>query len=81
MKKIIPTETRSWEVAPLRTTLRPFVQVRTPSAKGIRNTTQSKGLVFSVGGIQAGGTTCALTARRNRSELFLIPNFRMMLYL
>jgi len=45
MKKVIPTGTPSCELAPLRTTFRPFVQVRIPSAKGIRSTTQSKPLV------------------------------------
>ena len=45
MKKVIPTGTPSCELAPLRTTLRPFIQVTVPSAKGIRSTTQSKPLV------------------------------------
>lgn len=45
MKKVIPTGTPSCELAPLRTTCRPFIQVRMPSAKGIRSTTQSKRLV------------------------------------
>jgi hypothetical protein len=35
MKKVIPTGTPSCELAPLRTTLIPFIQVRIPSAKGI----------------------------------------------
>jgi hypothetical protein len=47
MKKVIPTGTPSCELAPLRTTLIPFIQVRIPSAKGIRNKTQSKPLVSS----------------------------------
>jgi len=45
MKKLIPTGTPSCELAPLRTTFRPFIQVRIPSAKGIRSTIQSKRLV------------------------------------
>src|ERR1700734_1760956 len=45
MKKVIPTGTPSCELAPLLTTLRPFIQVRIPSVKGIRSTTQSKRLV------------------------------------
>src|SRR6267378_192906 len=45
MKKLIPTGTPSCELAPLRTTLRPFIQVRIPSAKGISSATQSRRLV------------------------------------
>jgi len=45
MKNIIPTGTPSWELAPLRTTFRPFIQVRIPSVKGIRSTIQLKRLV------------------------------------
>src|SRR5258707_14389180 len=45
MKRIIPTGTPFWELAPLRTTLRALIQVRIPSAKGIRSTAQSKRLV------------------------------------
>ncbi len=47
MKRIIPTGTPFWELAPLRTTLRALIQVRIPSAKGIRSTAQSKRLVKS----------------------------------
>jgi hypothetical protein len=46
MKKVIPTGTPSCEVAPLRTTFMPFIQVRTPSAKGIKNPVERTG--FSV---------------------------------
>jgi hypothetical protein len=45
MKKVIPTGTPSCELAPLRTTFKPVIQVRIPSVKGIRSTTQSKRLV------------------------------------
>jgi hypothetical protein len=41
MKKVIPTGTPSCELAPLRTTLMPIIQVRIPSASGISSTTQN----------------------------------------
>src|SRR5438045_6412912 len=44
-KRIIPTGTPFWELAPLRTTLRPVIQLRMPFARGIRSRTQSKRLV------------------------------------
>jgi hypothetical protein len=45
MKNIIPTGTPSCELAPLRTTLRPFIQVRMPRVKGMSITSQSARLV------------------------------------
>src|SRR5258707_2399729 len=45
MKRIIPTGTPFWELAPLRTTLRPFIHIRMPIAKGISSATQSQRLV------------------------------------
>src|SRR6266481_2296187 len=45
MKKIIPTGTPSCELAPLRTTLTPVIQLRMPFARGISSATQSKRLV------------------------------------
>ena len=41
MKKVIPTGTPFCELAPIRTTLIPFSQVRIPSTNGIKSTTQS----------------------------------------
>src|SRR5580704_11745304 len=62
MKKVIPTGTPSSELAPLRTTFKPVIQVRIPSVKGIRRTAQSKRLVFPPA--HDGGNLSGKTLRR-----------------